>query len=54
MKSYKNIKSFNELIESEHGKLGTENRNQYKENSQMFIISEMLKEAQENINLTLE
>lgn len=46
MKKYENIKSFDELIEAEHGKLGTESRNQYKESSQMFIISEMLKEAQ--------
>ena len=45
MKNYENIKSFDELIEAEHGKIGTESRNKYEENSQMFIISEMLKEA---------
>ncbi len=54
MKKYENIKSFDELIEVEHGKIGTESRNQYEENSQMFIISEMLKEARKEANLTQE
>ncbi|WP_291116531.1 helix-turn-helix domain-containing protein [Flavobacterium sp. UBA6135] len=54
MKKYENIKSFDELIEAEHGKIGTETRNQYEENSQMFIISEMLKEARKDANLTQE
>ena len=36
MKDYKNIKSFDQLIEVEHGKLGTESRNSYEEKSQMF------------------
>jgi len=39
---YKNITNFDELIELEHGKLGTESRNQYEERAQMFIVSEML------------
>ncbi len=54
MKKYENIKSFDKLIEVEHGKIGTESRNQYEENSQMFIISEMLKEARKEANLTQE
>ncbi|MGL5111218.1 MAG: hypothetical protein ACRC6O_01120 [Flavobacterium sp.] len=45
MKEYKNIQTFDQLIEVEHGKIGTESRNSYEEKSQMFIISEMLKEA---------
>jgi len=54
MKEYKNIKTFDELIEHEHGKIGTKNRNKYEENAQMFIISEMLKEARKEANLTQE
>lgn len=54
MKKYRNIKSFDDLIEAEHGKLGTESRNQFEEKSQMFIISEMLKEARKEANLTQE
>jgi len=54
MSKYNNIKNFDELIDLEHGKIGTEARNQYEENSQMFIISEMLKEARKDANLTQE
>jgi DNA-binding XRE family transcriptional regulator len=54
MGKYDNIKNFDELIDLEHGKIGTETRNKYEENSQMFIISEMLKEARKNANLTQE
>ncbi len=31
MTDYKGIKSFNELIEKEHGKIGTDSRNAYEE-----------------------
>jgi DNA-binding XRE family transcriptional regulator len=54
MKSYKNISSFDQLIEVEHGKIGTESRNTYEENSQMFIISEMLKDARKEAKITQE
>lgn len=54
MSKYDNIKNFDALIELEHGKIGTETRNKYEENSQMFIISEMLKEARKEANLTQE
>jgi DNA-binding XRE family transcriptional regulator len=54
MKDYKNIKSFDELIELEHGKIGTENRIKYEEGAQMFIVSEMLKSARKNAKLTQE
>jgi len=54
MKDYNNIKTFNELIDLEHGKVGTESRSKYEESAQMFIISEMLKEARKEANLTQE
>lgn len=54
MSEYDNIKTFDELIDLEHGKIGTETRNTYEESSQMFIISEMLKEARRSANLTQE
>ena len=54
MKNYNNIKSFDQLIEVEHGKIGTESRNTYDENSQMFIISEMLKDARKEAKITQE
>lgn len=54
METYKNIKDFEQLIEVEHGKIGTKSRSQYEENAQMFIISEMLKEARKEAKLTQE
>ena len=52
MTDYKGIKTFDELIENEHGKIGTESRNEYEEGAQMFIVGEMLKEAGKNANMT--
>ncbi len=54
MDKYKNIRNFDDLIELEHGKIGSESRNKYEERTQMFIISEMLKEARREANLTQE
>ena len=54
MDKYKNITNFEQLIEVEHGKIGTENRNKYEENAQMFIISEMLKDARKEAKMTQE
>ncbi len=54
MKKYENIKTFEELIDLEHGKIGTESRNKYEEGAQMFIVSEMLKTARKDAKLTQE
>jgi len=54
MDKYKGVTNFDELIELEHGKIGTEKRNEYEQNAQMFIISEMLKEARKEAKLTQE
>ena len=54
MTDYKGIKTFDELIEREHGKIGTESRTKYEEGAQMFILSEMLKEARKEAKLTQE
>lgn len=54
MKTYDNITTFEELLELEHGKVGSPSRNTYEEQSQMFIVSEMLKAARKEANLTQE
>ena len=54
MTDYKDIRTFDDLIEKEHGKIGTDSRNEYEENAQMFIVSEMLKGARKSANLTQE
>jgi len=52
MTDYKGIKTFDNLIEREHGEIGTESRNDYEERAQMFIVSEMLKYARKEAKLT--
>ncbi len=52
MGKYNNINSFEELIELEHGKIGSETRNKFEEEAQMFIVGEMLKEARKEAKLT--
>ena len=54
MDKYKKVTDFEGLIEVEYGKIGTKSRNEYEEKAQMFIISEMLKEARKEANLTQE
>ena len=54
MTEYKGIKTFDELIEKEYGEIGTDSRLEYEEKAQMFIVSEMLKEARKSANLTQE
>lgn len=54
LKKYKGIKTFDELIELEHGKIGMESRNKYEGAAQMFIVSEMLKAARKEAKMTQE
>ena len=54
MSNYKNISSFDELLDKKYGNIGSKKRNQFEENTQMFIISEMLKEARKEAHLTQE
>lgn len=54
MTDYKGIKTFDELIDREHGPIGTDSRNKYEQSAQMFILSEMLKEARREARLTQE
>jgi DNA-binding XRE family transcriptional regulator len=51
---YSGIRDFDELIEREHGKIGSDSRNEYEVRAQMFIVSEMLKEARKEAKLTQE
>ena len=50
----KNTKSFDELLDIKYGKIGTPQRDQFEQNAQYFVISEMLKEARQQANLTQE
>jgi DNA-binding XRE family transcriptional regulator len=54
MENYKGISNFDELLDKKYGKIGTPERNIFEENAHMFIISEMLKEARLEANMTQE
>lgn len=54
MKDYSKVTTFDELLEVEHGSIGADSRNEYEEGAQMFIVSEMLKEARKEANMTQE
>ena len=50
----RNAKNFDELLEAKYGKIGTENRDNFEEKAQYFVISEMLKDARKEANMTQE
>lgn len=54
MEHIKNAKSFDELLELKYGKVGTESRDDFEEKAQYFVISEVLKAARKEANLTQE
>jgi len=47
-------KTFDELLDIQYGKVGTKKRNEFEEKAQYFVISEMLKDARREANLTQE
>ena len=50
----KNAKSLDQLLDAKYGKVGSSKRDLFEEGSQLFIISEMLKEARHKAHLTQE
>lgn len=48
----KNAKGFDELLDIKYGKIGTEKRDKFEEKAQYFVISEVLKEARKEANMT--
>lgn len=54
MEKYKGISDFDQLLDKKYGKVGTPKRIVFEENAHMFIISEMLKEARHEANMTQE
>jgi DNA-binding XRE family transcriptional regulator len=47
-------KNFDELLDIKYGKIGVEKRDEFEEKAQYFVISEMLKEARKEANMTQE
>jgi DNA-binding XRE family transcriptional regulator len=49
-----NAKNFNELLDIQYGKIGTNTRDEFEKKAQYFIISELLKEARREANMSQE
>jgi len=49
-----NTKTFDELLDIEYGEVGTPKRNEFEEQAQYFVISEMLRAGRKEANLTQE
>lgn len=52
--SIRNVKNFDELLDIKYGQIGTEKRDSFEEKAQYFVISEMLREARKDANMTQE
>lgn len=50
----RNAKNFDELLDIKYGKIGSEKRDEFEEKAQYFVISEMLKDARKDANMTQE
>ena len=50
----RDAKNFDELLDIKYGKIGAEKRDKFEEKAQYFVISEMLKEARKEANMTQE
>jgi DNA-binding XRE family transcriptional regulator len=50
----RNAKSFDELLDIKYGKIGNEKRDEFEEKAQYFVISEILKVARKEANMTQE
>ena len=47
-------KNYDELLDIKYGKIGTRKRDEFETKTQYFVISEMLKEARKDTNMTQE
>jgi len=54
MKKNKNLTSFDEHLDKEYGKIGTESRNKYEMEFEAFKIGVLIQEARKEKNLTQE
>lgn len=53
-KAIRQAKNYDELLDFKYGKIGTKKRDAFETKAQYFVISEMLKEARRDANLTQE
>ena len=54
MKTIKEAKTFDELLDIKYGKLGTQIRDEFEMKAKSFIVGEMIKDARKEAHLTQE
>ncbi len=54
MKTIKDAKTFDELLNIKYGKLGTPNRDEFETRAKAFVVGEMIKDARKEAHLTQE
>ena len=52
MKTIKDARTFDELLDIKYGKLGTKTRDNFEIKAKSFVIGEMIKEARKEAHLT--
>jgi ribosome-binding protein aMBF1 (putative translation factor) len=52
MKTIRDAKTFDELLDIKYGKPGTEKRDEFEVKAKSFVVGEMIKEARKNAHLT--
>jgi hypothetical protein len=50
----RNANNYDELLDIKYGETGTSRRDDFEERAHYFVISEMLKEARQEANMTQE
>ena len=54
MKTIKDAKTFDELLDIKYGKLGTPKRDEFESKAKSFVIGEMIKDARKEAHITQE
>lgn len=54
MKTIKDAKTFDELLDIKYSKLGTPNRDEFESRAKAFVVGEMIKDARKEAHLTQE
>jgi len=54
IKDYSNVTNFDQLLDAEYGKLGTQERTEFQRQAQLWIIAEMVKEERKKAKLSQE
>ena len=54
MKTIKDTKTFDELLDIKYGKPGTPNRDEFESKAKAFVIGEMIKDARKEAQITQE